>query len=291
MPRGGGSVPKWYQGSVEIIDRRTLKVTLPDGMKVSPDQAVPPEILEMMAAYLRLSYDSLLREADGCGVQLGRAAEGCVLQSGMASAEGCVIQFGSSGSQLTGSGTAVTRMKSVDAFDAVHFLGMGQVTVAVGNEQSVQVTFDDNLQDIVSCIVADGMLTIRTTQSYSSRLGLSVAISAPQVTRLDLQGQSAVEAKGISGPRFDANLSGQASLTAFGTVGLLQAKIGGAGKLACFGLSASSVNVAIQGQGHAEVTALQALRVDITGMADVVYRGNPADIQKKIVGAGTVQPG
>lgn len=90
---------EWYRGSVEILDSRTLKVTLPDGMKVTAGQAVPPEILEMMAAYLRLANDNFLNDAEGCGVQLGRSksvAEGCGAQLGKAKdvAEGCGAQLG-----------------------------------------------------------------------------------------------------------------------------------------------------------------------------------------------------
>jgi hypothetical protein len=91
-------MPEWYRGSVEILDSRTLKVTLPDGMKVTPGQPVPPEILEMMAAELRLANDNVLNDAEGCGVQLGRSrslAEGCGAQLGKASpAEGCGAQLG-----------------------------------------------------------------------------------------------------------------------------------------------------------------------------------------------------
>jgi hypothetical protein len=91
-------VSEWYRGSVEVLDSRTLKVTLPDGMKITPGQPVPPEILEMMAAYLRLKNNNVLSDAEGCGVQLGvsRArAEGCGAQLGAArQAEGCGAQLG-----------------------------------------------------------------------------------------------------------------------------------------------------------------------------------------------------
>jgi hypothetical protein len=99
----------WYRGSVEIVDSRTLKVTLPDGMKVTPGEPVPPEILEMMAAYLRLQNDNVLNDAEGCGVQLGRAikaAEACGVQLGKAkpAAEGCALQFGKAPEAAEGCG-------------------------------------------------------------------------------------------------------------------------------------------------------------------------------------------
>jgi hypothetical protein len=91
----------WYAGSVEIIDSRTLKITLPDGIKITPGQTVPPEVLEMMASYLRLRAANVLNDAEGCGVQLGRAkpAEGCGVQFGKAALDqGCVLQLEANGS-------------------------------------------------------------------------------------------------------------------------------------------------------------------------------------------------
>src|SRR5271157_5893816 len=91
-------MPEWYRGSAVVVDSRTVKVTLPDGMKVTVGQPVPPEILEMMASYLRLQNSNSITDAEGCGVQLGRqraAAEGCGLQFGAAKeAEGCGAQLG-----------------------------------------------------------------------------------------------------------------------------------------------------------------------------------------------------
>jgi hypothetical protein len=103
---------EWYRGSVEIVDSRTLKVTLPDGMKVTPGQPVPPEILEMMAAYLRLRNENVLNEAEGCGVQLGRAAEACGVQLGKTAqpAEGCVLQFGRTAQPAEGCLPTVTQL-------------------------------------------------------------------------------------------------------------------------------------------------------------------------------------
>jgi len=39
---------------LEVIDAKTLKVSLPDGMKVTVGKPVAPEILEIVAVQLRL---------------------------------------------------------------------------------------------------------------------------------------------------------------------------------------------------------------------------------------------
>lgn len=42
---------------LEVVDTKTLKVTLPDGMSVTVGKPVPPEILELVAVQLRLQQE------------------------------------------------------------------------------------------------------------------------------------------------------------------------------------------------------------------------------------------
>lgn len=53
--------------SIEVVDSKTIKVHLPDGMSVTPGKPVPPELLEIVALQLRVA-GSLGDEAD-CMVQ------------------------------------------------------------------------------------------------------------------------------------------------------------------------------------------------------------------------------
>jgi hypothetical protein len=45
----------------------------------------------------------------------------------------------------------------------------------------------------------------------------------------------------------------------------------------------------ISGSNTAVVNASQRLKVDIVGMADVYYSGDPQEVVKDILGVGTVQ--
>ena len=53
--------------TIEVIDEHTIKVHLPDSMKVSPGNPVPPELFEIIANMLQMS-GSIGDEA-GCLVQ------------------------------------------------------------------------------------------------------------------------------------------------------------------------------------------------------------------------------
>lgn len=57
---------------LEVIDAKTLKVTLPDGMSVTVGKPVPPEILELIAVQLRLQQDQDGNEG-WCVVNIGVA--------------------------------------------------------------------------------------------------------------------------------------------------------------------------------------------------------------------------
>ena len=59
------------QGKIEVLDKQTLKITLPPGMSVTPGQPVPPELLEMLAGYFSLQKGGGLGGQEGCGIQLG----------------------------------------------------------------------------------------------------------------------------------------------------------------------------------------------------------------------------
>jgi len=53
--------------SIEVINESSIKIILPDHMKVTPGSAVPPELLEIIALQIKVG-GSLGNEAD-CGVQ------------------------------------------------------------------------------------------------------------------------------------------------------------------------------------------------------------------------------
>ena len=56
------------------------------------------------------------------------------------------------------------------------------------------------------------------------------------------------------------------------------------------GLKAENVRITVSGAGDAEVYASKSLHAVISGAGDVVYDGNPADVQREISGWGEVSP-
>jgi hypothetical protein len=68
----------------------------------------------------------------------------------------------------------------------------------------------------------------------------------------------------------------------------LDAGISGAGKLNARDLITEETGLNISGSGAATVHASEKLQVEIVGVADVNYYGNPKKIDKQIIGIGNL---
>jgi len=63
----------------------------------------------------------------------------------------------------------------------------------------------------------------------------------------------------------------------------------GAGGLDAFDLKAEYARIRISGVGGADIYVTKELDAKISGLGDVTYRGNPANIDKSVSGLGTIQ--
>jgi hypothetical protein len=75
-----------------------------------------------------------------------------------------------------------------------------------------------------------------------------------------------------------------------GKVNRLLADLTGASNLRAGDLSAENVELSVTGAGKADVTASNLLRAVITGAGKVSYGGNPKSVERKITGAGKIEP-
>ena len=89
---------------------------------------------------------------------------------------------------IQGSGVQSTKTFELDSFDQVRFSGSGTYNIQCGEEQSVSVSFDDNLMEFVELTVENGKLKLDVTESYSSSDGLIVNITVPELKNVKVSG-------------------------------------------------------------------------------------------------------
>jgi len=201
---------------------------------------------------------------------------------------GCFIIHHDGFPPVHGSGTKAAQTRNLPAFTEIEFNGAGQVTAKVGGEPSITIEIDDNLLDIITTEVHDGRLVISSSKSYSTSLGLTATVTAPELESYCQRGSGDVAIEGIQGDRFTAELFGSGNIRASGNAGRATANIAGSGNIDLTDLTAKDVTAEIRGSGDVRIGAAQTLSASIFGSGNIRYRGDPK-VEQRIFGSGTVR--
>jgi hypothetical protein len=96
----------------------------------------------------------------------------------------------------SGSGTKVTQVRELSGFNQVHNTTRLEVNVLVGEEEHVEVTVDDNLQDFVEVEIVEDALWVRTTAPlrYSGEGRVDVVL--PRLVGASLSGSGTLVVEG-----------------------------------------------------------------------------------------------
>jgi hypothetical protein len=229
-----------------------------------------------------------------------------VLAAGLA---GCHWGIGT----VNGNGNIVTEKRSVAGFSEVSVAGPFEVVITPGDGYGVSVETDENLMQYVN-FDKDGRrlkVKVRRGVNIRSRHGIKVQISMPEVHALSFAGSGKIRVNGVlesdrkiefdvagSGdieaavhcPRVEADIAGSGSIQLQGETRDASVDIAGSGDFKAGELRSETVVVNIAGSGNAQVFASTKLKVSIAGSGDVLYKGNPGNVEKSIAGSGRIKP-
>jgi len=199
-----------------------------------------------------------------------------------------LVLGGSSIYGVQGSGVGVTQTRAMARFTSLDLTGSNNVTVIVGGPQSIVVHADSNLVNHVTTRVVAGTLVIGDTGRFTTRTPMSVDVSVPSLTALNLSGAGRISVAGINAPQLTVTVSGSGLLSAAGTVTRLDVTLSGRGQAQLSQLTASDVHAVVSGTGLIQVTATTSLDAAVPGTGEIVYRGNPPQVTTSITGTGTI---
>lgn len=189
---------------------------------------------------------------------------------------------------IQGSGVSKTETRQVGSFNALSHNAVGEVSIEIGPTQNVEVTFDDNLLEIVDTSVVDGELRIKTSDSYSSTVGLKVRVTVPSIDHLNLSSVGSIKANGIDGDNLNIEQTGVGNLQVVGKVKNLNLKVTGVGKANLKELQAETATVKITGVGGATVYASESIDASTTGIGNIKVYGSPKEQKTKATGIGKI---
>ncbi len=190
---------------------------------------------------------------------------------------------------IRGNGNIKTEARPVTAFTRIDAGGFYELEWHPGTP-SFSLTTDENLLSHIKTSIDGDLLKIEMVGSIAPTHGIKVALTSPSLSGASLSGATKFIATQISAPTFALETSGAAKVDLAGKVNRLLASLTGASKLKATELSADDVELSVTGAGKADVTAANLLRASITGAGKVSYGGHPKSVEKKITGAGKIEP-
>ena len=216
------------------------------------------------------------------------------------------------GRTVRGSGDIITEERDVSGFDRVSLSGIGDVTIEVGDEESLTVITDDNIMPYVRTEVKNNTLILdfddgTFNRGYDPTDGIKFELVVTDLNRVDISGAGKMYVGELETEKFVVNNTGAASIeidslkadelvvkqtgagsiVASGQVQGQELNNTGAGSYQAGELESETAIISISGVGSATVWATESLDISISGLGNVVYYGSPR-ITQSISGLGNL---
>ena len=203
---------------------------------------------------------------------------------------GCGMHFAHQfGPGIKGSGTTASENRDVKPFSKLVLKNSADVKVKIGPKQSVTIETDDNLLGIITTEVADETLTVSSSESFSTQIGVKLSIEVSKLEAVDILGSGDINVAELAEKEFAVQIAGSGNVAAAGKADRVAVKIRGSGEAKLFDLEAQDVSVTIAGSGDVRVNASESLNASIAGSGDIQYKGSPK-VKQSIAGSGDIRP-
>jgi len=192
---------------------------------------------------------------------------------------------------VRGSGVVASETRSVSGFDRIVVTGSADVDVSFGDTESVVVEAEDNLLPLIETEVNGRTLEIgfKLNTSVNPTRPIHVAVTMKSLTGAIITGSGSIDIPDLQADSVSFDISGSGSINAAGTARTVDATISGSGNIDCSDVQAASAKARILGSGDITVFASENLQALVSGSGDVIYHGDPAEVDKSITGSGSVR--
>lgn len=189
------------------------------------------------------------------------------------------------------SGPQVKKELKLEGFDKVSANGSMEVTIVVGEKESINLQGDQERIDNLKATVTDGELVLDEDSGlFGSHGKLHVTITVPSLAAFQLNGSGEAHVSGVDSESFELSVNGSGDLEVSGKADQCTISVNGSGEVDAKDLDAKTSKVAIAGSGDVRTTASDALDVTIAGSGDVTYFGK-AKVNSNVTGSGDVTKG
>jgi len=218
---------------------------------------------------------------------------------------GCMVNIQDS---ITGNGNVVKQNRDVSEFNSIK-VGSGiDVFLTQGDDYTLEVEADENLQSWIRTEISGKELHIFTDKSIRfaktkkvyvtcqtlERIDISSAGDVTGVTpfktdKLDIEMSSAGDLKfEVEANEIEISISSAGNANLKGKTNLLKADLSSAGDLNAFDLEAQTGDISVSSAGSARIFVTQEASFKSSSAGDIDYRGDPKIKEIRTSSAGSV---
>jgi hypothetical protein len=214
------------------------------------------------------------------------------------------------GKRVHGNGNITTQDRPVNDFKDIEVGGAAKVFVSQGDQHTVKVEVDENLQQFVEVFQEGNKVIIREKSGFNldPTGDLQIYITSPVYNNIDVAGACDIIGQTlinnpenlsmhisgagdmkmeINAPQVSAEVTGSGNIDLKGETKTADLNLAGAGHAHCFDLKTENTKVEISGAGSAQVYASVHLDAEVSGAGSVDYKGGAA-VDQHVSGAGSV---
>ncbi len=212
--------------------------------------------------------------------------------------------------------SVVREQRSVNGFDRVALMGVGDVIVTQGDQEAVEVEARSDILPHIKTEVQDSTLMIHFTREWTEWLGrmfdgigpIKLYVTMKKVAGLRLSGAGRVRSARLQADQLDLSLTGagqlavddvtanhlNAELSSVGSIEVggkaetLRVRLSGAGSFQGGSLLSQTATVNLSGVGSATIWAADALDAQVSGAGTIEYFGSPR-LNQRVSGLGKVR--
>jgi hypothetical protein len=209
---------------------------------------------------------------------------------------------------VRGSGDVVTIEVPVDDFNRLAVSHSFDVNVSVGDEPSLTLRVDDNLESSLEVEVTNDTLRIGLQPRTSvSNATLEADVTVTSLDAVEGSGAVSIDLGSLAGSTLELQLSGASDLSGAvdfdnvtgvlsgasnislsGRVATLDVDASGASDLALLDLEVDGLIVSLSGASSAEVSVNDSIRASLSGASSLRYRGDPDVTTIDVSGASSI---
>jgi hypothetical protein len=190
--------------------------------------------------------------------------------------------------RIEGSGDRVKQTRDVKDFDEIQVDCAFDVEITVGPRFALELTYDDNLIDLIETDVRGGTLVLDCDGEHDVDRSCKARIEMPSLAGITINGAAQVHVQGMTGESFEYDLHGAGDLEIQGSVGRIEVHLLGAGSVDARDLIAEEADVQLSGTGSVRVHANERFRGQVSGCGSIDYYGDPPQARENVSGIGSI---